>query len=127
MRLAVRLLPAGPWRPRYRQELLAELHDLERGQQLGHAVRVLLHVWPLRCGIDRHRTLEGATSHDQRFADPPLHCRIGLYHHDRTAWTDDGHRYRRCVECGRDNAGLGRGPADSAAAAIAQGVIGGGS
>jgi len=97
-------------RDRYRQELLAELHDLDRREQLHHAVGVLSRAWSLR------RAVAGSPAVDVMALPapetPPLHCRWHLYHHYWLASTDDGHRYQRCRECGLDSPAIGNGPGD---------------
>lgn len=109
VRTALLILPSGAVRERYRRELAAELHDLEPRRRWRHALGFAWSAWSLRravAGLDP--VVEGAL---QRF-DPPLHCRLHLYHHYRIATTDDGHRYLRCRDCGKDYPGTGNGPAD---------------
>jgi hypothetical protein len=101
--LAVLVLPRGTVRERYRAEFLAELHDLAGRALFTHAIGVLAHAWSLR-----HSVLDSVER-------APWHCRWHLYHHYRTASTDDGRRFRRCADCGRDDPHVGLGPRDDVA------------
>ena len=37
-----------------------------------------------------------------RAPQPPLHCRLHLWHHWKTFHTDDGNRYMACAQCKRE-------------------------
>jgi hypothetical protein len=104
--VAVRVLPAGTVRERYRQELTVELYDLNGAAQLRHAYGVLTHIWALRPATARTTrfTPEGTMKR------PPLLCRLNLRHHWVFARTEDNQRYRRCSRCGKDDPRLGTGP-----------------
>jgi hypothetical protein len=109
VRTALRVLPAGPVRDRYRRELTAELHHLAPPHRLRHALGFVLSAWSLRravAGMDP--LVDGAVQAFPR----PLHCRLHLDHHYRKTSTEDGHRYLRCCDCGKDYPGTGNGPAD---------------
>jgi len=101
VRSATLVLPAGPVRERYRQELLAELHDLEPSQQFHHAWSVAGHALALRRAVTGKGRQDSAVVSDRK----PLHCRLHLWHHHRRATTEDGEVYVACVDCGhvKDN------------------------
>jgi hypothetical protein len=112
---ALRVLPAGAVRERYRKELAAELHDLEPQRRLRHALGFVWSVWSLRRAVSgADPVVEGAV----QVFHAPLHCRLHLYHHYRLNSTEDGHRYLRCRDCGKDYPGTGNGPADVAGAGV---------
>lgn len=94
VRFSTLLVPSLEERTRYRLELAAELFDLPPGRCLPHAVGFALRVTALRHAL---------IGHD---AQAPRHCRWHLYHRYRTATADDGHRYRRCADCGKDQPGI---------------------
>lgn len=98
---ATLVLPAGEVRDRYRQELLAELHGLERSQQPRHALGVVLHALALRRAVIGGEHVEPAAAGESA----PVHCRLHLYHHHRKTSTDDGQVFWQCVDCGhiKDN------------------------
>jgi hypothetical protein len=101
--LAVRLLPAGPARDRYRHELLAELYGMSSIQQLRHAGSVLTHCLALRSAIDTEH--QPAPSEVSMPALPPrtrILCRTGLHHAWQPRRTDDGRLYEQCSNCGKD-------------------------
>jgi hypothetical protein len=99
-RLAVRVstsvLPAGRVRDRYRQELAAELHELDHSQQLSFAAGVVSRAWSLRRAVTKENAME---SEHAPIKKPPLHCRLHLYHHYRKASTEDGQVYMKCADC----------------------------
>jgi hypothetical protein len=102
VRVSTRALPAGPVRDRYRQELAAELYDLDRSRQLQFAAGVASRAWSLRKAV----TQENATADE--LAQPsgvPLSCRLRLRHRYHKASTEDGEVYVECVHCGhiKDN------------------------
>jgi len=108
VRLSTSVLPRGPIRQRYRHELLAELYDIEKSRQLSYAAGVVSHSWALRRAVNQENAME--TRHPVQTA--PLHCRMHLYHHYKLASAEDGHRYLRCRDCGKDHPGTGNGPLD---------------
>jgi hypothetical protein len=110
VRAATLALPAGPIRDRYRQELVAELHGLEPGQQLRHALSTSTHALALRRAVAGG----GLPAPAAAPRPAPLHCRLHLYHHHRKATTQDGNVYVACVNCGhiKDNYDDPSGPGD---------------
>ena len=103
VRLATYVLPGGAVRDRYRQEVMAELHDLGVSAQLVHALGFLSRSWALRRAVTGAEPIGGAAVSQT----VPLHCRWHLYHHYRLAFTDDGGRYLRCADCGLDHPYVG--------------------
>jgi len=102
---ATHVLPHGPLRCRYRQELLAELYFIDTSAQLRCSVGVLSRAWALR----RALTEEGTMLNDSLPRTPML-CRFNLHHEYRMTSTEDGARYKRCRRCGKDHPGSGPGP-----------------
>jgi hypothetical protein len=113
VRLATTVLPRGPVRQRYRHELVAELYYVEKSHQLSYAAGVVSHSWALRRAVTRENAMETK----QAEFTAPLHCRVHLYHHYRLTSAEDGHRYLRCKDCGKDYPGTGNGPLDGWGAA----------
>jgi hypothetical protein len=109
VRTATRLLPAGEVRRRYRWELYADLHYLERPHQLAYASGVFSTAWQLRRELSQEIDPMSDTT---KTATIPLLCRLNLRHHWHWESTDDGRRYRRCRTCGKDDNHMGNGPAD---------------
>ncbi len=109
VRASTSVLPAGRVRDRYRQELVAELHDLDHPEQLRFAAGVVSRAWSLRRAVTQEKAME---SDVVQIRKAPLHCRLHLYHHHRKASTEDGHVYVRCVDCGhtKDNFADPEGP-----------------
>jgi hypothetical protein len=108
VRLSALVLPRGPVRQRYQHELVAELYDLEKSRQLSYAAGVVSHSWALRRAVTRENAMETKQAEFRA----PLHCRAHLYHHYRLTSAEDGHRYLRCKNCGKDYPGTGNGPLD---------------
>jgi hypothetical protein len=100
--LATRALPRGPLRDRYQQELVAELYAMTGSQQTSHALGVLAHSFALRAAIAGDPALT-----EEAPVKKPYLCRTHLHHVYRTASTEDGSRYRRCVRCGKEDWHLG--------------------
>ena len=102
VRVSTRVLPAGPVRDRYRQELTAELYDLEDSRQLQFAAGVVSRAWSLRQAVTEENATAGELSQP---TGPPLACRLRLHHRYHTASTEDGEVYVECVHCGhiKDN------------------------
>jgi hypothetical protein len=48
-----------------------------------------------------HRALVEAG--ELEFPHSPLWCRLHLHHNWHTVQTEDGERYRRCLDCGADD------------------------
>jgi hypothetical protein len=107
---ATAVLPRGPLRSRYRQELLAELYFIDGSAQFRFSVGILLRAWALR----RALTEEGTVFHDT-MPHTPVPCRLNLHHQYQMTSTEDGSRFRRCRRCGKDDPRSGSGPGDWAA------------
>jgi hypothetical protein len=94
---AIRLLPKGVVRDRYRRELTADLTVLKPHQRLPFALRSLASAPALR------RATSGASTAPGRdgIAEPrkPFLCRTGLHHRWELAYTDDGKEFVRCERC----------------------------
>lgn len=98
--VAVRVLPGGTRRDRYRQEFQAELYGMTSGRQTVHAFQLLASSWSLR----------SATAHPGREArsmitilrSKPLLCLLNIHHHWEGQSSPDGDRYQRCTKCGKD-------------------------
>lgn len=104
VRLAVLVLPRGPVRQRYRQELLADLAAVDhRGR---FAVQVLTRAPWLRRATSTPapaRILE-----DIMTPAKPFLCRTNLQHRWELAETSDGEEYIRCRKCLKEKwTGLG--------------------
>jgi hypothetical protein len=95
--MAVRLLPNGVVRARYRRELTADLRVLNPRQRLPFALRSLASAPALR------RATKGAGDSPRKdvMAAPrkPFLCRTGLHHRWELAYTDDGAEFVRCHRC----------------------------
>jgi hypothetical protein len=103
VRLAVRVLPAGGARERYRREFLAELAACTRTARLRFALGVLSSVVALRAALAGSALLVGPV--DPPMGDPerrrPLLCRLRL-HRFVACHNPDGEFYLRCRRCGVD-------------------------
>ena len=102
VRLSTHVLPAGQVRDRYRQELLAELHALDRPRQLRFAAGAVSCAWSLRRAVTKEHAMGWEHTGPKAV---PLHCRLHLWHHYRQSSTEDGELFRRCVDCGKDHTG----------------------
>lgn len=95
--MAIRLLPKGAVRDRYRQELTADLIILDPKQRLPYALRTLATAPALR------RATTGLSTSPGRdiMASPrkPFLCRTGLHHRWELAHTTDGAEFVRCRRC----------------------------
>ena len=94
---ALRLLPPGGARDRWRTELVSELWGLSRGEQLRHTLGVVTRAPALRAAI---------IARDRVVAEDvirmPLRCRVG-WHRWVTHSTSDGtSRYLRCRRCPKE-------------------------
>ena len=106
--VATRLLPAGGARDRYQREFIAELCGMSDLDQVKHAARLLLTAGLLRAALvnaERSAVLDALPV--PRAPRMYLACRLHLYHKWRTQFTEDGHRYKCCVKCGKDMPGTG--------------------
>jgi hypothetical protein len=97
-RAALRLLPPGGARERWRAELTSELWGLSRREQLRHTAGVLTRAPALRAAI---------LSPDRVVAEDvvrkPLRCRLG-WHKWATRYSSDGtSRYLRCRRCPKED------------------------
>lgn len=95
MALAAAALPRAA-RARYRQEFLAELHDLPPVAQLRHTAAVLIRTPALRAALE-----EGAMPVLAR-RRPFWRCRVFRWHEFVVRSTEDGGRYQTCLRCGTD-------------------------
>jgi hypothetical protein len=108
--LAVRALPDGHERLRYRDEFLADLHDLPRADQLRYTAGVLSQTFALRAalGSTPSRVEEDAmTITRTQFY---WRCRVLRFHHWVARSTEDGVRYLVCSRCDRDKGEASWGP-----------------
>ena len=94
---ALRVLPAGTVRERWERELVAELYGLSRREQLRHTLGVVTRVAALRSAA---MAVPDPTAVVVLHA--PLRC-VLRRHSWRVDTTEDGHRYRRCRRCGKDD------------------------
>jgi hypothetical protein len=102
VRLGAQLLPR-PERQRYRREFVADLRHLDRTHQLSYATGVFCTAWALRQQLTKEPTMNDTTT----TPTIPLLCRLNLHHHYHYAYTEDGRRYSRCAQCGKDDPHLG--------------------
>lgn len=98
VRAITRVLPAGPIRNRYRQEFLAELHELRRTARIRYTVRLVASSLALRAAVLTPKAV-GAPA---LLPTPrtPLMCHI--HHRWRIHRNPDGEPYSRCDRCGED-------------------------
>jgi hypothetical protein len=102
--LAASFLPAGTVRDRYRAEFLADLWGMNRSRQVNHALRVLLCVWALRMAVTSQGPVAaGEADMITTVIKRPLLCRLNLHHTWVRRFAEDGHRYRQCALCGKDD------------------------
>jgi hypothetical protein len=103
VRIAVRVLPAGGARERYRREFLAELAACTRAAQLRFAAGVLTSVVALRAALAGSALLVGPVD-PPAFPEPrrPWLCRLRL-HRWMACQNPDGEFYLRCRRCGVDH------------------------
>lgn len=100
IRAGTRVLPGGSCRDRYRQEFLAELYLMRRGQQSAYALQVVAASWSLRSAVTYPRHEERTMMNSLR--GKPLLCLLNIRHHWETESSPDGERYQRCSRCGKD-------------------------
>jgi hypothetical protein len=95
--VAMRLLPRGVVRDRYRRELWADLTVLSQGQRLSFALRSLASAPALR----RATKVASTSAGRDVMARPrkPFLCRTGLHHRWELASTGDGEEFVRCERC----------------------------
>ena len=108
VRLAVRALPGGPVRDRYRREFLAELYEMPTRRQTTHMMAILANAWALRAAVTSQANREEAVA--TIIPRKPLICRLNLNHRWVTCRTDDGGYYQRCRRCGKDRPGVAGDP-----------------
>ena len=97
--IAARVAGSGAVRNRYRQEFLAELHDLPRFEQAWYAARVLSQSWKLRVALRPH---ENPVRPRPLTAPRSARCYLRLHH----SWAqhravDGSSTYRLCARCGK--------------------------
>lgn len=103
IRLAVRALPPGPTRDRYRYEFLAELYGMSSTRQMRHAAHLLSRSLLLRAAVNRERqssTLElimPVVAPRKR-----LLCRLNVRHKWVRRLNPDREVYLQCRHCGKD-------------------------
>jgi hypothetical protein len=91
---ALRILPSGGARDRWRDELTAELWYLTRREQLRHTLGVLRRAPALRLAVTARDRIIG-----ESVPRRPLRCRLGS-HRWVTRYTSDGtSRYLTCSRC----------------------------
>jgi hypothetical protein len=109
--LAARALPRPEDRARYRDEFVADLHELSPAGGLRYAAGVLSQVLALRAALGRAPSrLE---EHAMTFATqrvPFWRCRVLRLHRWARHVTEDGGRYEACSLCGEDRGPAGLGP-----------------
>lgn len=98
VRAITHTLPSGPIRTRYRQEFLAELHDLGPTARIRYTVRLAASSLALRAAVLSAKTA-GAPA---LLTAPrkPLMCYI--HHQWRIHTNPDGEAYGQCDRCGED-------------------------
>lgn len=106
--LALRAVPAGPARERYRQELVAEMYGMEVRVQRHHALGVLRSALALRVALTNPKR---TTTKEAMMMKKRWRCRLGI-HQYTPATTDDGGHYTRCQWCGKDYGSSSSGPGD---------------
>jgi len=96
-RAALRLLPPGGARDRWRAELTSELWGLSPLEQARHTAGVITRAPALRAAI---------TSPDRVVAEPivrrPLRCRLGWHKWVRRSTSDGTSRYLGCRRCPKE-------------------------
>jgi hypothetical protein len=97
--LATHWLPVGDVRLHHRLELLSGLWGESRRRQAAYALGLVLHTRRLTHDV---REAEGLIRHGV-----PLTCRLNLHHVWRLESTEDGHRYKACRRCHKDNPFVG--------------------
>lgn len=102
VRIAVRVLPAGGARERYRREFLAELSACTGRARLRFALGVLSTIVALRAALAGSAALVGPVD-PPALPEPrrPFLCRLRL-HRFVACSNPDGEFYLRCRRCGID-------------------------
>jgi len=97
-RAALRVLPPGGARQRWRAELTAELWGLSRGEQLRHTLGVLRRAPALRAAVTApNRVVK------EDIVRTPLRCRLH-WHTWVTQYSSDGtSRYLKCKRCPKES------------------------
>jgi hypothetical protein len=103
VRVAVRLLPHGSARDRYRHEFLAEMYGLSSPAQLRLAAGLLSQSLALRAAIDPQQqpSIAELVMPTPRKRKPIL-CRTHLHHRWERAFNPEGADYLHCRACGKD-------------------------
>lgn len=102
VRTAVRLIPRGPTRDRYRAELVAELYDVPPERRARHVLGVVVGMPALRHVVRSAARESWEELVGRRRAPRRLACVLNVRHAWRTFSTEDGQRYRACVHCEKD-------------------------
>jgi hypothetical protein len=96
-RAAVRVLPPGGARDRWRAELTSELWGLTRAQQLQHTIGVVSRAPALRAAVTaRDRVVVSDVVHRS------LRCRLGWHTWVTHSSSDGTSRYLRCRRCPKE-------------------------
>ncbi len=93
--LACRLLPEGPVRDRWRDELQADLEVLTGRQRAAYVAGVVGNAWALRSAVRGGEPTVAVAQVPHR----PLGCRLNLRHSWHVMSTDDGHPFWECRHC----------------------------
>ena len=109
--LAVRVLPSGATRDRYRVEHDAELRAMPARRQVRYALGALISSVDLRRATSSTAT-EPTVTEQLTTVRRPLLCRLNARHAWHWESTSDGGRFRRCERCGKDHPGIPNGPGD---------------
>jgi hypothetical protein len=102
----VHVLPAGSGRDRYRQEFLAELHDLTVRRRISYVIGVASQLPVLRAAL-RSSTRSSWEAIVGPRPRRPWPCALNLRHRWYLEHTEDGHRYLACARCGKEHASSG--------------------
>ncbi len=96
-RAALHVVPPGGARDRWRAELIGELWDLSRGEQLRHTVGVITRAPALRAAVTApDRVIK------EDMMTTPIRCRL-RWHKWVTTYSSDGtSRYLKCKRCPKE-------------------------
>ena len=103
IRLAVRALPHGPTRDRYRHEFLAELYGMSSTRQMRHAAHLFSRSLVLRAAVNREQQSSPLELIMPVVAPrKPLLCRLNVHHKWVGRLNPDREVYLQCKRCGKD-------------------------